>query len=272
MMLLIAAAAGALGWVAHRAREERLAVRAILARGGMVEFDYQYDAIRNRRLTNGKPWRPVWLQKALGDEYFHDVACVGIDGDHAAADSDLVHIARLTHVKVLYLGGGRITDDGLKLLAHLKDLRILILWGNPISGDGLKHLRALKELRLLDLSQTRVTDSRLIGLRDLTGLERIDLPNNRQLTGAFLQHVADLPNLSDLNLRGSGITDSSLTYLRHAKNVQSLMVDRTKVTDAGLSHLRGLTGIRRLDLTQTAVTNAGIAQAHEWFPQASVKP
>jgi hypothetical protein len=269
LLLLIVASACGLGWVVHQAREQRLAVRAILARGGTVEYDYQYDAARNRRLPKGKTWRPVWLQKALGDDYFHHVICVGLE---RPTDADLVPLAGLTHLKLLYLGGGGITDDGLKQLKDLTDLRTLILWGNPISGDGLKHVRNLRKLRLLDLGRTQVTDSQLLGLRNLTGLERIDLPNNPQLTGSFLQYVADLPNLKDFVLRGTGITDSALYHLEKAKNVQSLMLDRTKVTDAGLPHLRGLTSLRSLDLTQTAVTDTGIVGVSGWFPQASVKP
>jgi hypothetical protein len=270
MMLLTLASACGLGWVVSQTREQWLAVRAIVARGGTVGYDYKYDSARNRRLPNGTPWRPVWLQKMLGDEYFHNVVCVGLD--EVATDADLVHVARLRHLKLLYLGGGRVTDDGLKHLQKLTDLRLLILWGNPISGDGLKYLRGLKKLRHLDLSRTQVTDSQLIGLRNLTGLERIDLPNNPQLDGSLLEYVADLPNLKDFVLRGTGITDSALSYLKHAKNVQSLMLDRTRVTDLGLPRLRGLSGLQSLDLTETAVTDKGIASVREWLPQASVIP
>jgi hypothetical protein len=272
MMLLIAASACGLGWVVHQAREQRLAVQAILAKGGVVEYDYQYDATRNRRLPNGEPWRPVWLQRALGDEYFHSVVCVGLDAERDQTDADLVHLARLRRLKLLYLGGGKITDDGLKHLKDLTDLRILILWGNPISGNGLKHLRGLTKLQYLDLASTQVTDGGLDDLRNLTGLERIDLPNNPQLTGSFLQHVADLPNLKDLVLRGSGITDSALSQLNRSQTLQSLMLDRTRVTDAGLAHLRGLISLRSLDLSQTAVTETGITQVREWLPQARVEP
>jgi internalin A len=272
LMLVIAALACGLGWVVHRARVRRLAVHAILARGGTVEYDYQYDAVRDRRLPTGKTWRPVWLQELLGDEYFHDVVCVGLDLDKMPTDADLVHIARLGHVKLLYLGGGRITDDGLKQLKKLTDLRLLILWGNPIAGDGLEHLRGLKKLKHLDLSRTQVTDSRLAGLRNLTGLERIDFYNNPQLTGSFLRYVADLPNREDFVLRGSGITDSALIHLERAKNVQALMLDRTRVTDAGLPQLRGLTSLRSLDLSHTAVTDTGIARVREWLPQAVWQP
>ena len=133
-----------LGWYIHKTQEQRSAVQAILARNGIVEFDYKYDAAGNRRLRNGRSWSPVWLQKALGDDNFvHHVAVVGLDLDKSGnrvdpTDADLVHLERLCHMKVLYLGGGRITDAGLEHLKNLTDLRMLILWGNPISGAGLK--------------------------------------------------------------------------------------------------------------------------------------
>ncbi len=109
MMVLILAAACGLGWVVSQTREQWLAVRAIVTRGDIVEYDYKYDSARNRRLPNGTPWRPVWLQKVLGDDYFHNV--VGVSLDDVATDADLVHVAQLRHVKLLYLGGGRVTDD-----------------------------------------------------------------------------------------------------------------------------------------------------------------
>jgi len=278
LMALVMVIGAGLGWYIHQIREQRLAVQAIRARGGIIEYDYQYDAVRDRRLPNGKSWCPVWLQHVVGDDdFFHHVAVVGLDFDQSGqrarpTDADLVHLEGLHHVKILYLGGGRITDAGLKHLKNLTDLRMLILWGNPISGAGLRHLRGLKRLRHLDLSQTAVTDDQLTYLKDLTGLERIDLPNNPQLTGSFLEHVADLPKLKSLVLRGSGITDSALVHLKRAKNVQSLMLDRTKVTDVGLPYLRGLTSLRSLDLSQTAVTDVGIARTEAWFPRAGVKP
>jgi hypothetical protein len=277
-MAVVMVLGAGLGWYIHQIREQRLAVQAIRARGGIIEYDYRFDVVRDRRLPNGKSWCPVWLQHFLGDDDFlHNVAVVGLDVDKSGhsirpTDADLVYLEGLHHLKILYLGGGGITDAGLEHLKKLTELRVLILWGNPISGAGSKHLRGLGKLRHLDLNNTAVTDDQLTYLRDLTGLERIDLANNPQLTGSFLEHVAELPNLKDLVLRGSGITDSALINLKRAKNLQSLMLDHTTVTDAGLPHLRGLTSLRSLDLSQTAVTNAGIARTEAWFPQASVKP
>ena len=264
-LIVIVLATGVwLAWRVHEARKQRAAVQAIQARGGNVEYDYKYDAARDRLLPNGKPRWPVWLQRAIGDEnFFHDVVWVGLDFDQSErflkpTDADLVCLEDLNHLIYLHAGGGHITDAGLEHLKNLTELRMLFLWRDPISGTGLAHLRGLRKLRHLDLSNTRVTDDRLAYLKDLTGLERIDLPNNPQLTGAFLQHVASLPGLKSLLLRGSGITDSGLDHLKGAKNLEFLMLDGTKVTDAGLTHLRGLTCLRELDLSRTKVTDAGL--------------
>jgi hypothetical protein len=271
MMLLIVLLSCGLGWVVHRARVKRRAVQAILARGGLVEFDYQYDTRRDRRNSRGESWWPEWLRRSLGDEYFHDVVCVGMERN--PTDADLALLEDLGHVRLLYLGsgGGRITDDGLRHLGKLTDLRMLILWGNPITGDGLEHLRDLKQLRHLDLSSTRIEDDRLSGLRGLTALERIDFPNNPRLTGAFFEHVADLPNLKSVVVRGCGITDVGLSHLKDARGVQDLMLDNTRVSDAGLPNLRGLP-IRAMDLSSTNVSDEGLNRVCDWFPNAVVTP
>jgi hypothetical protein len=263
-----------LGWLVNSATRQREAVRAILARGGTIAYDYQYDA-RGRRLPNGKPSRPVWLQRILDDNYFHQVVLVGLDVDEvgngvAPTDEDLVHIERLPKLRFLYLGGGSISDDGLRHLQNLTDLHLLVLWANPISGEGLGHLRHLKKLRHLDLSQTLVTDDKLKCLEFLTGLERIDLPNNPQLSGEFLEHVAGLPNLQDLVLRGCGITDSALVHLERAKRLRALMLDGTRVTDTGVVHLRGLSNLGDLDLSGTAVSEAAVEEIEQRLPQAHV--
>ncbi len=266
-----------LGWWVNSATRQQQAVRAILARGGSIAYDYQYDAAITRRLPKGEPSRPVWLQRLLGDDYFHNVVMAGLDIDETfhdvgAKDADLLQLKGLPHLKLLYLCGGRITDDGLEHLQNLTELRRLFLWKNPISGEGLKYLSRLRKLQHLDLSRTPVTDDHLIYLKNFTGLERIDLANNPQLTGSFLEHVADLPHLEELVLRGSGVTDANLVYLKRARKLQALMLDRTRVTDAGMVHLRAVTSLRSLDLRATAVSLATVEEIEQWFPQASVQP
>jgi hypothetical protein len=169
VMVLVLVISVGLAWHIHQVREQRLAVQAILARGGDVEYDYRYDAVQDRRVPNGKSWCPLWLKGAIGDDnFFHNITVVGLYEDTSGrrvrpTDSDLVHLEGLRQLKYLYAGGGRITDAGLEHIKNLTDLRMLVLWGNPISGGGLAHIRGLAKLRHLDLSNTAVTDDPKLG-------------------------------------------------------------------------------------------------------------
>jgi len=74
---------------------------------------------------------------------------------------------------------------------------------------------------------------------------------------------------SELDLRGTQITDAGLTGLRGLTSLETLILvtpgrtrtgassDETRVTDAGLVHLSGLTGLRGLILP-SRVTDAGL--------------
>ncbi|MEX2120313.1 MAG: hypothetical protein WD847_12020 [Pirellulales bacterium] len=270
MMVCIAVFSIWLGWYVHSATRQQRAVRAILERGGTVTYDYQYDTAQDRVVPNGKAPRPVWLQRLLGDDYFHHVVRVSLDD--VATDADLVHLEVMPRLRQLFLGGADVSDAGLEHLENLRELRLLVLWGNPISGRGLKHLRGLKELRQLDLSQTPSQDEHLIHLTHLSRLERLDLPNNPQISGSFLEHIADLPNLQSLVLRGSGISDEYLVHLKRTKKLQSLMLDGTQVTDAAVIHLQDLTSLQNLDVTDTGVSRAAVAVIKASLPQASIKP
>ncbi len=78
-MLLIAVSACWLGWIVRSAHEQKQAAEAILARGGIIEYDYKYDSSRSRRLPKGESWRPLWLQRLLGDDYLHNIVVAGLD-------------------------------------------------------------------------------------------------------------------------------------------------------------------------------------------------
>ena len=76
------------GVVIHRAREQREAVKAIEAAGGIVRYDWQYDSFRARRdgvsfdspLSNSmrEPSGPLWIRRIVGDEFFQQVWAVQI--------------------------------------------------------------------------------------------------------------------------------------------------------------------------------------------------
>jgi uncharacterized membrane protein len=82
---------------------------------------------------------------------------------------------------------------------------------------------------------------------------------SRSLGDKQLAELSPLdPNIIDLNLAGSHVTDNGLTALESMPNLQRLRLDRTAVTDAGLLHLKKLKKLEYLNLVNTSVTDAGL--------------
>ena len=109
-----------LGYITHRARQQKQAVEAIEKLGGEVSYDYE-------------PAGPAWLRRLIGIDYF----------------------ASVTTVELL---GREVTDAGLEHLKRLTSLRRLFLSGTQISGAGLEYLKGLTRLVLLEVDDTEVSD------------------------------------------------------------------------------------------------------------------
>lgn len=63
-----------LGWQVERAREQREAVKAIEALGGLVWFDWQIVILQPKHIRidpRATPPGPVWLRRIIGDDFFH---------------------------------------------------------------------------------------------------------------------------------------------------------------------------------------------------------
>lgn len=73
-----------------------------------------------------------------------------------------------------------------------------------------------------------------------------------------LAPLKDIPNLTDLDLSKTGISDEGLAHISGLKNLTRLNLNNTAVTDAGLAHLAGLTNLTYLNLYGTSVTDKGV--------------
>jgi hypothetical protein len=249
-------------WLGYRvklAREQRLAVAAIKVDDGWVHYadEFKMGPVNVPAgnsiwkpgwgtLTPGKgPTAPGWLRRAIGDEYFREVAHVSLFVDiqkgmatapnnlNRPVDDVLGAMRTQSGVKTLHLGGDTVTDKGLESVGDLTDLRELVLWwATGITDDGVAHLGRLPRLRMVDISLSPLTDE---GVR----------------------HLADLPELEELSVQGRKFTDRSLLYLARSKHLKSLRLspDVSEITDEGLEHLKGLKNLRRLHLGKAKITN-----------------
>jgi len=96
------------------------------------------------------------------------------------------HLAALPALTKLHLGeNDGTTDEAMIYVGKLTGLKELILWDSPLTDAGFKHLTNLKELRTLDLAfATKVTT-------------------------AALTNIVQLPNLENLTISGTKISDVS---------------------------------------------------------------
>lgn len=99
-------------------------------------------------------------------------------------------------------------------------------------------------------------DEGLAHLKDIAGLYKLRLAG--PITDAGLVHLADVCELTSLDLHIVGVTDVGVAELGRVKRLQRLNLTYTKVTDAGLDALAGLRDLKWLGLSYTRVTLAGI--------------
>ncbi|CAG0992837.1 hypothetical protein PLCT2_02567 [Planctomycetaceae bacterium] len=95
-------------------------------------------------------------------------------------DAGAKHIATMTKLVDLRLGGAGLTDAGLKALAPLEKLEFLEL-GNSfdITDAGIKEVAAFKNLRMLGLAGLDITDECMETLKSLSKLELLNVASTK---------------------------------------------------------------------------------------------
>jgi hypothetical protein len=245
MMTLVLILGGGLGWIVHRAHEQRAAVAALKSSIGTIQYDWQFKD--GRRIQNGKPWEPRWLVDLLGVDYFHDVTMISFsDG---LTDADMACLGKLTRIDTLALNPSNVSDVGLTHLSRLTSLRWLSIHSSFSSTDALV-------VRL----QRHKVPSRLRGLN----LDRSDV------TDSGLKHLDHLPDLELLGLDGTGVTDMGLGHLGRLTALYYLFLNDTQVSDEGLVHLKGMVNLARLHLKGTKVTAAGVSELKKALPKVEI--
>ncbi len=144
-------------------------------------------------------------------------------------DDDLVHLRGLDTLESLNLSGTDITGAGLVHLADLTNLKKLSIGGgyqkpSKVGDDGLAHLSNLSQLEQLVLSDTQITDEGLAHLSGLTNLKSLYLFQTR-ITDAGLAHLEGLQSLEILRAARTGITEEG------AAAFQAKMPNLTKFMD-----------------------------------------
>ncbi|MDB5174523.1 MAG: ribonuclease inhibitor [Phycisphaerales bacterium] len=112
------------------------------------------------------------------------------------------------------------------------------------------------------LDKLRQAGAQVLPLAQGTNLLSVEFTSNAaQIADHQVEMVASIaPQIYDLNLANTKVTDGGLKALEGMKNLHRLHLEKTAITDGGLPHLKGLASLEYLNLYNTAVTDAGLAQ------------
>ena len=209
---------GCVGYKVKQVRDQRAAVKALLAERAIMAFDYQFDPT-----MGGRPPGPAWARSALGDDFFAEITMVSfvvpfLSGPSSENIDDRVlqNLSSLPRLEMLNLEGcDQFTDAGLRHVSGLRHLRDLRLSETKVTDKGLDALRGLRELKHLSLEQTAVTDAGLANLASLKQLEELWLMDTA-VTNACIEHLAKLTNLQKLDLDFTYLTPEGVKKLRLA--------------------------------------------------------
>ncbi|AIE84854.1 hypothetical protein OP10G_1486 [Fimbriimonas ginsengisoli Gsoil 348] len=116
----------------------------------------------------------------------HQVVSADLGG--AEVRHDLVELARCPNLVDLSLATAKLEPPDIEALAQVKALKMIYLQGSNIADDGLRHLAALPRLAYINLGGTPVTD---IGVRELArfrSLKKVDLGANATAAGVEALH------------------------------------------------------------------------------------
>jgi hypothetical protein len=101
----------------------------------------------------------------------------------------------------------------------------VIQWANAdVTDEDLKRLRGQTALRELDLNGTKITDDGLVVLQPMTSLVILRLARTKITEAGFQAQIAPLPNLMELDLRGTQVPASVGRAWKAAKPGRKLAI------------------------------------------------
>ncbi|MGH7134151.1 MAG: leucine-rich repeat domain-containing protein [Pirellulales bacterium] len=191
-------------------------------------------------------------------------------------------VARLTHLKSLFLGRLPIEDDDLaacttlteleylnftncrrlasKAIGHFRNarrLRHLDFGATPIDDAALETIVTFEQLEDLRLSYTHVSDASMPQIVRLKGLKMLNLP--RGVTSRGLRQIERLTSLTHLSVylrAGEDVED--LRHICRLQRLRSLHI-RGHVSDAGLEMIANVNSLERLSIFGNGFSDGALA-------------
>ena len=189
------------------------------------------------------------------------------------SEGALQHLAKLTHLRVLALADGQITNNGLQQLAASNELESLSLWdARYLSCPGVAQLAKLPRLRRLELTKAPIGDSSFARLAAVPNLEELSVEGSN-LTEASLETAARMSHLRSLSLDlgARAIGREALSHLQALTNLRRLTLHCSEISDEALVEINALTNLRLLSLGDSRVSRHALAALRRSLPDLVVQ-
>lgn len=221
---------------------------------GIVDLNLRFaEYVTDEGLAAIKEWKKLKRLNVHGtkisdttlDHISEITALESLDvGSSMVTDVGLDRLSSLLNLKELTMGGIELGDAGLQALRLIPGLTYLDLngrqgtdsnvWTISMSDRGLEALLTLRELRELrfgcttlgvgsegrrfaTVNMVSVTSRWLERMKALTKLESLQLQGCDRVDDEAIKVLAGFPSLKELDLRGSGVSETGIASLRAVK-------------------------------------------------------
>jgi hypothetical protein len=247
------------GWRVNRSHRQRAAAQAIVAYGGAVSYDYEYDPSTQSFLSDRSPPDPPWLVETVGVDMLQHVEYANLwvgRSDVAEEETAMVVAALddLPQLRVLYLCGEQATDETMEKLSAMKNLEELFIFGrrasiggqdaNPaVTAKGLEQLTSLAHLRSITIDGAALDDESLAALGRIRNLEQLHLYGEScYFTDEGLAGIGGLSRLTDATLATQSLLcvfgDDGLRHLGRMNSLMSVKLRGANFSEEVLAELK----------------------------------
>ncbi|WP_417375011.1 leucine-rich repeat domain-containing protein [Gimesia maris] len=147
-------------------------------------------------------------------------------------DATLQRIGTLLELDTLYLSGSTVSSNDLRHLKQLKKLRWLVLYETRIEDQAAPFLGELNSVKTLELSKTQVGDEVCAALAQLDQLEKLMLDETAVTDTGLRALLEGSPHLEQLTLRNCHITAGAFRNLKSwPPNLTDIRLNGTDISD-----------------------------------------
>lgn len=171
----------------------------------------------------------------------------------------IAEVASLDSLQEVLIAGDEVTDEWMLPLVDTQSLKRLRAPQTRITGKTIEALASTASLELLDL-----TDVKSFGVGDaasIAGLRRLKELNlmNTTVDDQVFAHVATLPQLRKVRLRGTAITGDNVGDLSQS-SVSDIEISETGFGNTGMSSIANMPQLQKLNLWLTKIDDEGLAE------------